>query len=99
MKGSRVFVPTEAGQQAIDTGEVFVPEDGAWTLWASDDPLLPSPVLRIEPWNEPSAYDEIAGDKRENARERQYVALPEWLREDTRHTHRRKCRRGAHRSP
>ena len=80
-QGRRVFAPTEAGRQAIDTGEVFVPEDGAWTLWASDDPLLPSPVLRIEPWNEPSAYDEIAGDKRENARERRYEALPEWLRE------------------
>ena len=80
-QGRRVFVPTEAGRQVIDTGEVFVPEDGAWTLWASDDPLLPSPVLRIEPWNEPSAYDEIAGDKRENARERRYEALPEWLRE------------------
>ena len=80
-QGRRVFVLTEAGQQAIHTGEVFVPEDGAWTLWASDDPLLPSPILRIEPWNEPSAYDEIAGNERENARERRYEALPEWLRE------------------
>ena len=80
-KGSRVFVLTEAGHQAIHTGEVFVPEDGAWTLWASDEPLLPSPVLRIEPWNEPSAYDEVAGNKRENTRERRPEALPEWLRE------------------
>ena len=80
-KSRRVFVPTEAGQQAVHTGEVFVPEDGAWTLWASDDPLLLSPVLRIEPWNEPSAYDEVAGNKRENTRERRPEALPEWLRE------------------
>ena len=79
-KGRRVFVPTEAGQQAIHTGEVFVPEDGTWTLWASDEPLLPSSVLRMEPWNEPSAFDEIAGSKRENARERRYETLPEWLR-------------------
>lgn len=80
-QGRRVFVLTEAGQQAIHTREVFVPEDGAWTLWASDDPLLPSPILRIEPWNEPTAYDEIAGNERENARERRYEVLPEWLRE------------------
>ena len=56
---SHAFTLTEAGKEAIDTGEVFVPEDGAWTLWASDDPALPSPVLRIEPWNEPTAFDEI----------------------------------------
>ena len=81
-KGSRIFVPTEAGRHAISTGEVFVPEDGAWTLWASDDPLLPSPVLRIESWNdEPSAYAEVAGNKRESARERRPGTLPEWLRE------------------
>ena len=42
-RADRVFVLTEAGKQAIDAGEVFVPEDGAWTLWASDDPALPSP--------------------------------------------------------
>ena len=83
-QGRRVFVPTEAGQQAIRTGEVFVPEDGTWTLWASDDPLLPSPILRIESWNEPSAHDEIFGDKRKNARERRYEALPEWLQAVTR---------------
>ena len=80
-QGRRAFVLTEAGQQAIRTGEVFVPEDGAWTLWASDDPLHPSPEQRIEPWNEPTAYDEIKGRQRENARERRGEALPAWLRD------------------
>ena len=77
---NRVFVLTEAGKQAIHTGEVFVPEDGAWTIWESDDPTLPSPVLGIEPWHEPTAFDEIAGKKRESARERRYEAPPDRLR-------------------
>ena len=80
-QGRRVFVPTEAGRQAIHTGEVFVPEDGAWSIWASDDPVLPSPVLRIEPWSEPTAYDEINGKQRKNPRKRREEALPAWLRE------------------
>ena len=75
-----VFVLTEAGKQAIDTEEVFVPEDGAWILWASDDPALPSPILRIEPWNEPSAFHEIIGMKRDGAGERRYETPPDWLR-------------------
>ncbi len=75
----QAFTLTEAGKEAIDTEEVFVPEDGAWTIWASDDPALPSPVLRIEPWNEPTAYDEIKGKQRESARKRRSEALPAWL--------------------
>ena len=77
---NRVFELTEAGKQAIHTGEVFVPEDGAWTIWASDDPALPSPVLGVEPWNEPSAHDEIVGKKRKSAEGRRYEAPPDWLR-------------------
>lgn len=79
-KDSRVFELTEAGKQAIHTGEVFVPEDGAWTIWASDDPALPSPVLGIEPWNEPSAYHEIVERNGKSAEGRRYEAPPDWLR-------------------
>ena len=79
-ESSRDFVLTEAGEQAIHTGEVFVPEDGAWTVWASDDPALPSPVLGIEPWNEPSAYHEIVEAKGKSTRERRYGSPPDWLR-------------------
>ena len=79
-EGTRGFVLTEAGKQAIHTGEVFVPEDGAWTIWASDDPALPSPVLGIEPWNEPTAYQEIVETKGKRARERRYEAPPDCLR-------------------
>lgn len=76
----RVFTLTEAGERAIDTDEVFVPDLGAWTIWASEDPLLPSPILRVEAWNEPSAFDEIKGKKQESAKERSHEDLPAWLR-------------------
>ena len=79
-ENDRVFVLTEAGKQAIRTGEVFVPEAGAWTVWASDDPTLPFPVLGIEPWNEPSAYHEIVERNGKNSEGRRYEAPPDWLR-------------------
>lgn len=76
----RAFTLTEAGETAIDNDEVFVPELGAWTVWASEDPLLPSPILQVDAWNEPSAYEETRGNKRERTKERSHEALPVWLR-------------------
>lgn len=72
----RRFVLTEDGEKAIETGKVFVPEQGAWTVWASDDPLLSSPILRIEPWKEPRAFDETRNDREE----RSFGELPHWIR-------------------
>ena len=75
-----VFTLTEAGETAIDTDEVFVPEHGAWTIWASEDPLLLSPILRIEPWNnEPNAYSEIRRRDQKSTEERFPEDLPVWL--------------------
>lgn len=68
----RRFVLTEDGEKAIETGKVFVPEQGAWTVWASEDPLLSSPILRIECWKEPRA--------RNDREERSFDELPHWLR-------------------
>ena len=79
-KRNRVFTLTDAGETAIDADRVFVPEHGAWTIWASEDPLLPSPILRVDAWNEPSAFDEIKGQKREDAKERSHENSPAWLR-------------------
>ena len=45
-----VFALTEAGETAIDTGEVLVPEYGTWSILESEDPLLPFRILRIDPW-------------------------------------------------
>ena len=74
-----VFALTEAGETAIVTGEVLVPEYGAWSLWESEDPLFPSRILRIDSWRgEPRAFGEARGKEQESAR--RPVLLPDWLR-------------------
>lgn len=77
----RRYVLTDTGRTALETEQIFVPARGTWSIWASNDPLLPTPILRVEPWSEPSAYDEILGSDREAARERAIQHLPEWLTE------------------
>ena len=73
------FVLTDDGDMAIRTGRVFVPEEGAWTVWASNDPMLSGVVLRIDEWDEPSAFDEIWGGNKEDAKKRPFQKLPQWL--------------------
>lgn len=78
-KNERRYALTEDGERAIATGKVFVPEHGAWTVWVSKDPLLPSPVLRIEAWNdEPDAFTE---SRKRRDEERPFERLPDMLRE------------------
>lgn len=36
------------GRQALAIGQVFVPEESAWRIWWSEDPLLDDPFLHIE---------------------------------------------------
>jgi hypothetical protein len=71
---------TETGETALATKQVFVPEHGTWTVWASDDPLLATRILRVEPWAEPTAYDEVWGKERDSSRERKFEKLPQWVR-------------------
>ena len=63
-----------------------MPEHGTWTIWASEDPLLGSRVLRVEAWQEPSAYDEVWGKERDA--ERNFERLPGWLSEVVGHVQR-----------
>lgn len=74
------FTLTTAGETAIDTGDVLVPQFGAWTIWASEEPLLHSPILCVDAWKEPLAFDEIKGRKRESAKQRSSEELPRWIR-------------------
>ena len=58
-----------------------MPEHGAWTVWVSEDPLLPSPVLRIEAWDdEPDAFTENR-KRRDEEEERPFGPVPDILRE------------------
>jgi len=73
----RRFVLSDDGRRALDSGEVFLPEQGAWTVWESSDPLLPLPVLRIDSWDEAQGAFSEARKGREEVRS--FVPLPNWL--------------------
>lgn len=75
----REYVLTESGTAGLQNQQVFVPELGTWTVWASNDPLLISPILRIDPWSEPTAYDELRGGGRDTKDARVFEKLPHWL--------------------
>lgn len=72
---------TENGHKALEAGSVLVPEEGTWTIWACNDPLLDYPILRVEPYNESSAFDEVHGNKKQEARDRNdgFERFPKWL--------------------
>lgn len=72
-EGDGPFALTEAGETAIDTGEVLVPEYGTWSILESEDPLLPLRILRIDPWRS----DKVRA--KEHASDRRLV--PDWLRD------------------
>lgn len=79
-ESDRSFALTPAGLAALDSGQVFVPEHGSWTIWASNDPLLGYPVLRVDPWREPTAMDDLRGADGKRAI-REFVQIPRTLRE------------------
>lgn len=66
---------TEAGRAAAEAGDVLVPEAGTWTIWLAEDPLLSTPLVRVEPFAEPTAYDEDQARRRDEPR-REMRALP-----------------------
>ncbi len=72
------YTLTPLGITAADNERVFIPEDGSWTVWASDDPLLDTPILHYEPWDdEPPPYEETRG--KESKTKRNIKLLPDWL--------------------
>jgi hypothetical protein len=77
-ENERRFSLTGAGLAALTSQQVFVPERGSWTIWASNDPLLGFPVLRVDRWSEPTAFDELRGNNKEV--EREFVTVPRTLR-------------------
>lgn len=80
-QNERGFTLTDAGVAALDSEQVFVPERGCWTVWASNDPLLGYPVLRVDPWSEPTARDEVRRGKNKDSDEREFVSIPRTLKE------------------
>lgn len=73
------FRLTDSGLAAAETGLLLIPEEGTWTLWFSPDPLLPSPVVGLEPYREPSTYDDQQRARRNEA-PRKMVPVPDAVR-------------------
>ncbi|PWU21777.1 MAG: hypothetical protein C5B50_01065 [Verrucomicrobia bacterium] len=71
---------TEHGERAAQSQRVFVPQPGNWTIWQSSDPLLPSPQIRVAPWQEASALDQ-AGKNRGIGASRSFQEPPDFLRQ------------------
>lgn len=82
-RGDSIARLTEEGHRVAEGGDVFVPERGTWTVWVAEDPLLPveERLLRLEPFREPTALDEVMGKKDKPRVERRTVVLPEWVRD------------------
>lgn len=76
----RNWTLTEKGSDAVGSEHVFTPKDGTWTIWATNDPLVPDTILRVEPWCEPAAFNETGRGKRDSANERQFRDLPFWIK-------------------
>ncbi len=72
------YALTDKGMVAISQEQIFVHEQGTWELWVTDDPLLPTTLLNIEPFKEPSAHHEKHNAK---ARNENMKSLPQWLRQ------------------
>ena len=80
---------TDDGMKSAESGRVFVPENGTWTIWASPDTLLTNPILRIEPWEESNAFTEVFGERTNgngknrkqdrNQHQRSFKELPDWI--------------------
>lgn len=75
------YTLTERGEKAIADGKVFVPEYGAWNIWMSRDPLLSSPVLRIDAADEPGAFIENR-EYRGSEKKRVFDELPKEICEN-----------------
>jgi hypothetical protein len=77
---SKGFQLTDSGKKSAETSEVFVPQSGTWTLWMTEDPMIPDRFLLLERWREPSALDELK-QERYTGVVRDFMPAPKWLRE------------------
>lgn len=69
------FALTSKGTTAISQQKIFVPEQGTWELWVTNDSLLPTALLKVEAFKEPSIIEE----KRNKDKPRKLASLPAWL--------------------
>lgn len=77
------FSLTEYGEDVLETEKVFVPQQGLWQIWFSNDPLLSFPILKVEPTNAEKSYDIIKSkkDNRESGQRDIIEEIPNALKE------------------
>ncbi|WP_315549930.1 hypothetical protein [Lautropia mirabilis] len=74
------FQLTSTGEEAIEREEVFVPQQGDWEIWASDDPMMESSILRLDSFKESKAYEETQGKLKDKAENRVFEEVPMYIR-------------------
>jgi hypothetical protein len=50
---------TDAGREALKTAQVFIPERGRYLVWYTEDLLVPSQLMDLEPVEETRLHDEV----------------------------------------
>jgi hypothetical protein len=74
---------TAIGRDALQTGNVFIPERGRYVVWFTEDPLVPQKLIHLEAKEESHLSVEVAIMKDRNARAQTTEAarpLPDKLR-------------------
>jgi hypothetical protein len=51
---------TTIGREALRTGNVFIPERGRYSIWYTEDTLIPQRLIHVEPKEESYLNDEVA---------------------------------------
>jgi hypothetical protein len=69
---------SEKGREALEWGQVFMPQRGSYRIYCTKDPLLPQVLLNLKEEGEIPRWDFARKKKQE---EDSAVPLPEWLKE------------------
>ncbi|NMV23061.1 hypothetical protein HKB23_11635, partial [Vibrio parahaemolyticus] len=79
-KKSAKYALTDEGHKAIIKQRIFVPEEGAWMITFSKDPLLPFPIMAIDKYLEPNAMDEAMQRNKQESEKRaaNFKTIPNW---------------------
>ena len=74
---------TRIGREALQAGNVFIPERARYLMWYTEDPLIPQRLLNLEPRDEPDLRQEVAVMKSRQANDSKNESvqnLPDRLR-------------------
>ena len=47
-KRNDTYVMTDKGKDTLIDEEIFIPEESAWKIWITEDPIFPSKILHLE---------------------------------------------------